>query len=95
MTNDKYIFEINTTDLDKKEYTGIHLPTNVSKVLANKNLGVVITSTNPTDATGDKINNGSVVLYKYPIDIRNTTNKVEHCAHIGGITDMVLSADEQ
>jgi len=34
----------------------------VSKVLANKNLGVVITSTNPIDANGDKANNGSVVL---------------------------------
>lgn len=67
----------------------------MSKVLANKNLGVVITSTNPIDASGDKVSNGSVVLYAYPIDIRNTTRKVEHAAHIGGITDMVLSADEQ
>jgi len=66
----------------------------VSKVLANKNLGVVITSTNPTDTEVDKVSNGSVVLWSYPIDTRSS-RKVEHPAHIGGITDMVLSADEQ
>jgi len=62
MTNDKYICELSTSDLERKDNPGIPLPVNVSKVLANKNLGVVITSTNPIDANGDKANNGSVVL---------------------------------
>jgi len=63
MTNDKFIYELSTSDLEKKDNTGIQLPSHVSKVLANKSLGVVITSTNPTDASGDKVSNGSVVLY--------------------------------
>jgi hypothetical protein len=63
MFNDKSIYEFSTADLEKKDNTGISLPSHISKVLANKNLGVVITSTNPSDSDADKVSNGSVVLW--------------------------------
>lgn len=72
MTNDKHIHEFSTSDLEKKDNAGTPLPTNISKVLANKNLGVVITSTNPNETDADKVSNGSVVLWSYPIDVRNS-----------------------